>query len=412
VRDHEGTSWSKGPFTRKADHYAPRVTTPNRSARPLVAVIGSVDPTREFTPPLKNTDIAPAACRELGRELARAGCDLAVFSSKPKYVERYVVEGYAQAHVTDGGGSGTVFVHLPRHRQAEFAVPESGTVRLQVVRDTSPEWEVSFYRTLVDCDGALLIGGGQSTRVAGIVAMSQRVPLLPVAAFGGGAGLVWVNLDKVRNDAVDEDLTLLGADWEPESAARLAACLLGQRERRTMALLAEQRAVRRIARKAGAGMAVAALLMTLSLVALVVAGDPGPAAGWNLTLLLGAPLLASIAGAIVRNSFETEPSWPTSAVRGLGAGLVSVLLYVATQLLTLPNLLDQLDVRRLLFFVIPLGFSAGLTFDLVYERLRAGAAPSEVFPPIATAAPASIPAAAPAPAPPSPQPPPGQGGSA
>ncbi|SEE80044.1 hypothetical protein SAMN05216489_08350 [Streptomyces sp. 3213] len=69
-----------------------------------------------------------------------------------------------------------------------------------------------------------------------------------------------------------------------------------------------------------------------------------------------------------------------SAEYGTSRGCV--LLYFASQLLTVPALLGHLDVRRLLFFTIPLGFTAGFTFDLVFERLRTGAAgPPSVPPP-------------------------------
>lgn len=87
-------------------------------------------------------------------------------------------------------------------------------------------------------------------------------------------------------------------------------------------------------------------------------------------VLVGAPLTASVAGAIIRNSFENEARWSRAAVRGLGAGLVSVLLCFASQLLSVPTLLDDLDVRSLLFFTIPLGFSAALAFDLVSGEFR------------------------------------------
>jgi hypothetical protein len=91
-------------------------------------------------------------------------------------------------------------------------------------------------------------------------------------------------------------------------------------------------------------------------------------------VLVGAPLFASVAGAVIRNSFEIESQWLRACIRGLGAGLVTVLLYVASQLLSVPTLMDRLDVRRLLFMTIPLGFTAGFTFDLVFERLRSGTA--------------------------------------
>ncbi|MGW1356122.1 hypothetical protein ACWCQP_01755 [Streptomyces chartreusis] len=343
------------------------MVSPDR-ARPVVAIVGSVEPGRAFSPELKHPDAAPAACRELGRQLALSGYDLAVFSAKPKYIEHDVVHGYAQEQ-------GAVFIHLPRHRDADFSLPQGSSVVVHTVRDTGPEWEVSFYRTLLACDAVLLVGGGQSTRVAGVIAMSQRIPLLPVATFGGGAGQVWVNLDKVRNDTTDDDIALLGQDWRPDSARRLVECLNLQRQRHAQWLRERDHAARRASLSTGLGLTVALLLLVCSLLGFTLAGEPGPATGRRLGVLVVTPLLAAMAGAVIRSSFETADQWPRSAVRGLGAGVVSVLLYVASQLLSVPSLLDELDVRRLLFFTLPLGFSAGFTFDLVFERLRSGAAP-------------------------------------
>ncbi|GAA4050206.1 hypothetical protein [Streptomyces shaanxiensis] len=340
-------------------------------ARPVVAIVGSLEPGRPYTPELRRPDAAPAACRELGRQLAAAGYDLAVFSAKPKYVEYDVVQGYAR----EADGAGTVFLHVPRHRDHDFGLPEGSAAEVRLVRDTGPEWEVSFYRTLLSCDAALLVGGAQSTRVAGVIALSQRIPLLPVAAFGGGASQVWANLDKVRNDTTDDDIVLLGQDWRADSARRLVQCLDRQRLRRAEWQRQGDRSARRSLLSAGLGTAVALLLLVCSLLGFVLAGEPGPATGRRLAVLVVTPLLAAMAGAVIRSSFETADQWPRAAVRGLGAGVVSVLLYVASQLLTVPSLLDELDVRRLLFFTLPLGFSAGFTFDLVFERLRSGAAP-------------------------------------
>ncbi|MET7780751.1 hypothetical protein ABZT28_34295 [Streptomyces sp. NPDC005388] len=338
--------------------------------RPLIAVIGSVDASREFAPPLKAVEQARDACRLLGAELARGGCDLAVFSSKTTYAEWDVIHGYAGACTADAPGRVAAFP--PRHRDVDFALPQGSCVTLETVRDTSSEWEVAYYRRLLEADGVVLIGGGQSTRIAGIVALSQRIPVLPVAAFGGGAGQVWVNLDKVRNDTDDDDIALMGDNWQSDSAARLVACLLLQRTRRRQAEQEARRAARSSMRRASTGLVAAVLSLLGALALLVTAGSPGPATVHRMTVLVAAPLLASVAGALIRHTFETESGWLRAAVRGLGAGLVSVLLYCASQLLTVPALLEDLDVRRLLFFTVPLGFSAGFTFDLVFERLRMG----------------------------------------
>lgn len=344
----------------------------SHSPRPLIAVIGSADPGRTLSPPLTATHLAPEACRQLGRELARAGCDLAVFSSSPEYIETDVVKGYAEACTS--AEPGRVAAYPPRHSDVDFGRLPDAHLRMEIHRDTSGEWEVAFYRTLLTCDGVLMMGGGQNTRVAGIVALSQRLPLVPVAAFGGGAGQVWVQFDKVRNDADDSGIRLMGDNWSSESAARLVACLLEQRERKLRNQEETERGQRSAALRSMRGLAVAAFCMLGSVAALVTAGKPQQAGTRDLVVLVGAPLAASAAGAIIRNSFGSDARWGRAAVRGLGAGLVSVLLYFASQLLSVPTLLDDLDVRRLLFFTIPLGFTAGFTFDLVFERLRSGAA--------------------------------------
>ncbi|MFB6889768.1 hypothetical protein ACFCX4_10690 [Kitasatospora sp. NPDC056327] len=341
--------------------------------RPLIAVVGSAAEDRDYSPPLKDASNVREACRQLGRELARVGCDLAVFSSKPKYVEQHVVTGYAEAW--EPGSAGKVVGFAPRHRSLEFELPAESALPVHVVRDTSGEWEVGYYRTLMEADGVLLVGGGQSTRVAGIVAMAQQVPVLPVAAFGGGAGEVRVNLDKVRNDALEGDIAVMGEDWSASSAERLVASLLGQIERRRLRAAEDERSAWSGRWRAGAGTVVSAVLLLASLALLVTAGGPGPAGVRSLAVLVGAPLCAAGAGAVIRNSFESDAAWVRALVRGVGAGLVSVLLYFASQLLAVPGLFDAIDVRRLLFFAVPLGFSAGFTFDLVYERLRAGAVP-------------------------------------
>ena len=352
----------------------------DRRIRPLIAVIGSVDAQRGFDPPLRDPDAAAGACRELGHELARASCDLAVFSSKPGYAEFHVVQGYAAEDVA--GSAGTVVAHIPRHREADLVLPAGSSVNVRTVRDTGTEWEVSFYRALLDCDGAVLVGGGKSTRIAGILAMALRVPLLPVAAFGGGANQVWVNLDKVRNDTDDADIALLGEDWKPDSAARLVQCLLRQRERREARERGESRRARRTARSSGLGTAAAVALLALALSALIIAGNPAPAAARGMALLVFGPMFAAMSGAIIRSSFEDAARWPRAAARGLGAGALCVLLYVATELLAVPGLMNNLDVRRLLFFVLPLGFAAGFTFDLVFDRLRADGNPTPSIVPI------------------------------
>jgi len=53
--------------------------------------------------------------------------------------------------------------------------------------------------------------------------------------------------------------------------------------------------------------------------------------------------------------------------------LITGVLYIVAQLIGAPDVLTTAQpdsVRRLLFFVLAIGFVAGLTFDAVYTKLR------------------------------------------
>ncbi|MFY0562862.1 hypothetical protein ACN28E_03375 [Archangium lansingense] len=60
-----------------------------------IAVIGSADTNRQYTPALVSPQEAKAAARAIGAQLANTGCKLLVFSAK--FIEQEVVEGYASS---------------------------------------------------------------------------------------------------------------------------------------------------------------------------------------------------------------------------------------------------------------------------------------------------------------------------
>lgn len=350
---------------------------PVPSKRPRIAVVGSVDSSRDYQPPLSATDQVRGACHELGRELALAGYDLVVFADDEHYVETLVARGYAAASAPEA----QIIAHPPRHQDYAPDLPEGSRVRVTTIRDTGAEWEVPYYRTLFEVDGIVLAGGGRSTRVTGVVALAQGVPVVPLAVFGGAARQVWVYLDGSGEHVDREDVRALGESWSPGSARRMTEVLRRQMERRAERRRREERARRWGLWRESAGLVGAILLLLSALASIVLAGGPGPTDALSLTLLLAGPMCAAVSGALIRDSFGRTPSALRACARGLGAGAVSVLLYVAAQLLTVPELLVELDARRLLFFVVPVGFTAGFTFDLVFERLRSPGGPQVAPPP-------------------------------
>jgi hypothetical protein len=236
--------------------------------------------------------------------------------------------------------------------------------------DTSPDWQVTFYRSLFEVDGIILVGGGRSTFVAGLIALTLEIPAAPLAMFGGQTQRVWDVLDRVKNDAMPEHLRAMAAAWEPDSAARNIDGLMSQRDRREQRQrqIEEAQAGKRRSTLAGLLAAIIFLVVGLAIIPLVFALEPATAG--NLAALISAPLLVAPSGALVRNVLDGKEDWWQAAILGMIAGAVSGLLFILAQLAASPDLLSGEPARRLLLFVTAVGFVAGLTFDTVYTRLR------------------------------------------
>src|SRR5689334_13793726 len=124
--------------------------------RPRVAIVGSAEATRKFDPPVQRPEEAKRAAEQLGRELAEVAWDLTVYSADPDFVEADVVRGYV------GSGkavAASIQVRAPLGKGAFDEMTEHAEF-FDVRSDPSRDWEVSFYRSLPQCDGILLIGGG------------------------------------------------------------------------------------------------------------------------------------------------------------------------------------------------------------------------------------------------------------
>lgn len=335
---------------------------------PLIAVVGSLDTARQYDPPLRAPQVGRQACEQLGRDLALQDCDIVVYSSEAGFVEADIVRGYvASGRARPGsiqirsplGAVNTQFLEIRQHREL-----------FDVRADASLDWEVSYYRSLVETQGILLVGGGRSTLATGLIALAFDIPIVAVAAFGGSAQKVWAALDRVRNEATPEDVSAMAESWHDALSSRLVAAVAAQGQRKTAKADAVKRQERRQSKLAALSLSVAAFLLLAGLgaIPLMYAWKPGTAG--SLLLLCAGPLLFATSGAIIRNAFDEGLYWLRPAVLGLAAGAISFLLFVAAQLATTPNTLDGSGARRLLFFVLPLGFIAGLTFDAVYAKLR------------------------------------------
>lgn len=335
---------------------------------PIVAIIGSADVGRHYEMPLRNADNARAAGEELGRELADRGWHIVVYSGNPDYIERAVVKGFASS----GKARPNSILVRGRFggRDADFGEVSTRSNIFDIRPEASTDWEVSFYRSLLSVDGLVLLGGGRSTFIAGLIALSRRIPLAPITAFGGEAERVWHYFSRERGWATDEDIATMTREWLPESANAVVAALASQNARRGNEQKRSRQAERKFVSRATRGLlfGLALLIGTLATIPWAYAARPGSAQ--SLTAIVLAPLLAAMCGAIVRSAYDGSQNWIRSTTLGASAGSVAFLLFIAAQLTTTPALLEGDGARRLLFFVIPVSFTAGLTFDAVYTKLR------------------------------------------
>jgi hypothetical protein len=333
----------------------------------VIAIVGSVDSPRADELGLVGLPAAKGACEALGRALADADCDIVVYSSAPGFVEAHVVRGY----VSSGKARArSIQVRYPEEDECSFSEMQQHDALFYVRPDVSPAWEVSFYRSLFDVDGVLLIGGGQSTLIAGLIAISARTPIVAISTFGGKAREVRNALARAGNDTTQEELEAMGRAWAPGVETVLVSALVEQRQRREARQAAALRADESEARHRRYSLAVAALALITAIACIIMVYKTRPGSTLSLAALLVGPLFVGVSGAIIRTVLDDGSQWLTTALLGLSAGAIASLLFVATQLATTPDALEGEGVKTLVVIEFVIGFVAGMTFDAVFKKLR------------------------------------------
>jgi hypothetical protein len=245
---------------------------------------------------------------------------------------------------------------------------------------------MSFYQSLNEVDGVLLMGGGDSTMIAGLVAMGHRAAILPLAQFGGKTTKIWEAIRPGRDlPSADEVSLMARPGWGDEQAAECVKALKDQIARK--AELERQRRLEERRRESSV-----ALLAGLAFLLFLVSAISVPVAwGWEkldtvpaIWLLFMSPLCAGIAGATIRLVFDfrqgvaplTTQSTLTTAALGLIAGGVAGLLFITAQVTTASTasagqIVSAVQARKLVPFGVLVGFIAGLTLDAVFRKLIA-----------------------------------------
>jgi len=237
---------------------------------------------------------------------------------------------------------------------------------------------MSFYTSLQEADGAILLGGGDSTLVAGLVALGQRIAIVALAAFKGRAAEVWEALQPGRDLPSADEISLMARpEWSSELADDCVKSLKNQLDRRQAEI--RQRRLDELRQETKmtwhAVLAVVVFLLALGCVPYAWTSDLDLATA--ICLLFFSPILAGIAGSTVRLVLDlrsgaaplSRQSVITTAALGLVAGGVAGVLFITAQVNILPS--DQIpgQAGKLVPLGVAVGFIAGLTLDAVFRRL-------------------------------------------
>ena len=192
-------------------------------ADPLIAILGSVDPRRAAELRLRNPSIACRAAEEIGLELAKEGCRIQVScpsTPQAEFAEALVVRGYVKSGVAK---KNSIEVHRPlRSPLPPFAEEATHPTLFKYDLKDSDDWAIASFLALAKADGMVILGGGQSTLIAGLVGVGYRVPILSLAGFGGRAEEIWALLRSSDHKlAAQEELSLMAQPgWTVDSGHR------------------------------------------------------------------------------------------------------------------------------------------------------------------------------------------------
>jgi hypothetical protein len=332
----------------------------------LIAIIGSADEKRTYNPPMEDHASARRTAELLGKSLGERGFRIVVYNASPNFIEGDTVRGFVQAK---NAKRGSIVLEKPLGQKGADGFPEYATHSYVFLehQDASKSWEVSFYRSLYCADGVALIGGAQSTLVAGMVALTQSIPLVAFPAFGGKAQEVWQKLREGGGLATEADANAI-ANSELEVAVEAAVRSLEaqKKERHRRQSVGPERKA-----KLGAAALLAAWPCLLAVGAILrppQANPLGQVPSLFWILLLVGPLVSGASGATIRALGPgSEGVTTTNLVRGTAAGLVCAIFYLIAQLSAIAANGTVTFLTLLIEFAM--AFVGGYTADQVLSQL-------------------------------------------
>jgi hypothetical protein len=269
------------------------------SKKKAIAIVGSIEEGRIYDPQLEHIDEAKKAAELLGTTLGARGYRIIVYSAEPGFIESDVVKGFVKS---SKGHKELIVVHYPTGQRGPegFAEYLRNREMFEQQQYDSDSWEIAFYRSLSKADGLVLFGGGRSTLIAGVVALTYRVPLVALARYGGHALTVWRAIERGKDLPTEKDVQDMAREGSPEIVKEWIKSLETQFETRQTEKTKRQ----------PAWSAITALLLLLAWVVILPLGywlrrpdtkPDVPVPFLFVILLFAAPMLSGASGATVRS---------------------------------------------------------------------------------------------------------------
>jgi hypothetical protein len=352
------------------------------SEQPIVAIVGSVR--RQVVG--EQEQEARLACAELGRELAKAGWRLAVYTSEKDFIEPDVVSGYVASGLAS---EDSIVCYHPLGSTVDFEEAKDHAEFFKDDIDSSEDWEVSFYQSLEHVNGILLLGGQYSALIAGHIVLSRGRPVLAVAHFGGAAQKIWQHLAS-KPALIEEDDVQAMARWRRQSAEECVGSLTRQYSRLKDKKSAEESELGTVKMKAaewdryqaeeqaGSARTRAAGLFLLMFLVMLVSGLTASLPAWAYTIIAVLGLCSAGGfGSTVRMLTPNSPKAnnPVATLLGMAVGILFSLLYAVPQLIgnspsfLLPSGEIDKTIRAQYVSALIVSFLAGLGFDYAMEQL-------------------------------------------
>lgn len=387
--------------------------TPEDYRRKKIAIVGSASEERASDLGLVNVELAKHIGQELGKQLANAEFDIVVYSTVEGMFEVAVAQGYSTVSTTED----SIHVSYSSHPDLqEFKPNFDGIVEnkdlLQERTVFDSNWETAFYTSIAEDDGIILLGGGSSTLIAGLVAMGHKKPILALSICGGAAEKVLkvlVNHPDYRD--VGQNLwneMSTSVSWSSSSAEKLIRVLIQQfsvrkkqqddentkqdqlfHERLKDELDKQERVVDLKKSKRTYEILVGVMLIPFITLLILSQSTAISERSWMYAIVLILPIFGGAIGAYIRilrrlNQIFNELTDANGVVKekeifmnvglGVAGGFLAALIFIIGQItsvsvvdLEASEILKQL--RPLTWFVAGISVSGGLASETVFARL-------------------------------------------